>query len=128
MKFFIDETVDRITLDESQWVDIKHEMSVGDWERVESAMFQIEMEDTVASNGNRRTRRMQQQATQQPKYKFKAGYLDILEVNIMAWSFPKPLNSESISKMHPTLVNMIMEEIDNRNQFNPLGASPASQT
>lgn len=124
-KFFVDSEAFRIDLEDSQWVEIKSEMSIGDWEIYEAGLLQIEAEATVASNRAERRARGRQ-VTAAPSFKLRAGYLALLEINILRWSFPQEPTKEQISRLREPVASRILATIDERNPSNPLGRASAT--
>ena len=127
-KYFVDAEVDRIPLEDGDWVDIKHRLSIRDQDLIGEKLMEIEL-DTSTSREERRRRR---QAGEFPgKAKFKPSTVVLLEMSIVDWSFTYPDGSkvpvtvEMIGKMEPALANQLEEEIDQRN---PLSQTPQSST
>jgi hypothetical protein len=124
-KFFTDSATTKVDLEDDQWIELKSEMSIGDWEKYESAMLQIEAD--TGTNGNRATRRRsirgQQQQEQSPgKLKLNAGYVNLLEINIASWSFEGvELSRENISKLKAPVTDILIDAIGENNPTNPLG-------
>lgn len=119
--FFVDSGTNQIPLGKDHWIEIKSEMSIGDWERYEGSMLQIVAEQETG-NANRAIRRRQQKQNNNPtQIKMTAGLLELLEINIKAWSFEDvPLNRNNISQLRNTHANIILEAIQVRNPDNPL--------
>ena len=119
--FFVDSGTNQIPLGKDHWIEIKSEMSIGDWERYEGSMLQIVAEQETG-NANRAIRRRQQKQNNNPtQIKMTAGLLELLEINIKAWSFEDvPVNRNNISQLRNTHANIILEAIQVRNPDNPL--------
>ena len=120
-KYFASEDTTRIHLDEEHWVDIKSEMSMGDFEKYESSMVQSEIEP---QSGNRQTRRMNKQKKNDvpTKIKFSTGDIKLLELNVVAWSFENvPIDVGSLSNLKESWCRKILEAIGEANPENPLG-------
>mgnify|MGYP003146904258 FL=1 len=126
--FFVDSGTNQIPLGKDHWIEIKSEMSIGDWERYEGSMLQIVAEQETG-NANRAIRRRQQKQNNNPtQIKMTAGLLELLEINIKAWSFEDvPLNRNNISKLRNTHANIILEAIQVRNPDNPLEQKAISE-
>jgi hypothetical protein len=110
-KFFVsNEDVDRIELEDGQWVDIKSRMSYGDHQYIVSRY--IDIQGQLGAPGSTMT-----------KYEIAQGNLALLERSIVAWSFvddgdkPVPVNKDTISKLRVDIANMIADEV---NKHNPL--------
>lgn len=127
-KFFVDEEVDRIDVAENYWVDIKHEMSIADFERMEQNLIQFEAKG--GAGGNRATRRalqrgpngqLDKESEQLLKANFHPSYVLLLEINIVRWNLPgadsqiQTLNRESISRLTKGMADLLAEAIDERN-------------
>jgi len=123
-KFFITEETDRIELDD-QWVDIKHEMSMGDWEKYESSMLQVRAEEGL----NRQQRRaINRQRSVPTSIKINTGELTLLEINIKAWSFKDvQVSRENIGKLREKWCRIILEAISERNEESPLAQKDFSK-
>ena len=120
--FFVDEGVTRVTLEKDEWVEIKNEMSIGDWEQYEGSMLQIIAEEESANTGNRALRRRnQRQQNSAQTIKMSAGLLELLHINIKGWSFEDvPLNKKNISKLKERFASKILDAIQEQNPDNPL--------
>ena len=127
--FFVNTGTDRIPLEKDHWVDIKAEMSIGDWERYEGSMLQIIAEESAANNSNRAMRRRaQRQNNKAPEIRMNAGLLELLEINIQAWSFEDvPLSRTNISQLRNVHANTVLEAIQERNPDNPLEVKTTSE-
>ena len=125
-RYFVDSEVDRIDLENGDWVDLKRKLSIGDQDTLGDKLLEVEL-DTKGTREERRRRRQSGEFT--GKAKFKPSTAVLLEVSIVAWSFlypdgsAVPLNSEMIKRMDPELANLLEEEIDQRN---PLTSNPRS--
>lgn len=121
--FFVNTGTIQVELSDEQSVEIKAEMSIGDWERYEGSMLQIVAENEVAQNGNRAIRRRQQKeaASNKTQVKMSAGLLELLEINIVSWTFADvPVNRSNISKLRNEHANKILDAIQGQNPDNPL--------
>ena len=121
--FFVDSGTNQISLGKDHWVEIKSEMSIGDWERYEGSMLQIVAENEVSQNGNRAIRRRSKRDnnSSNTQIKMSAGLLELLEINIKSWSFEDvPVNRNNISQLRNEHANFILEAIQVRNPDNPL--------
>ena len=123
-KYFVDSEVDRITLEDGEWVDIKRKLSIGDQDSLGNRLMELEMD----TQGTREERRRRRQSGEFPgTAKFKPSTAALLEIAIMDWSFAYgdgvkvPVTPEMIGKMEPELANRLSEEIDQRN---PLPSTP----
>ena len=120
--FFVDEGVTRGELEKGEWVEVKNEMSIGDWEQYEGSMLQIIAEEESANTGNRALRRRnQRQQNSAQTIKMSAGILELLYINIKGWSFEDvPINKKNISKLKERFATKIMDAIQEQNPDNPL--------
>lgn len=127
-KFFASGDTKRVDLDDSQWVDIKAELSVGDWEKIDASMLQYYAE---ANGGNRQERRRLSRgkagAEQVANIRIRgAGNIEVLEVLIVAWSFENvAIDRNSISKLKETWTEKILAAADEDVTESPL-VVPAS--
>lgn len=120
--FFVDEGVTRVELEKGEWVEVKNEMSIGDWEQYEGSMLQIIAEEESANTGNRALRRRnQRQQNSAQTIKMSAGILELLYINIKGWSFEDvPINKKNISKLKERFATKILDAIQEQNPDNPL--------
>ena len=120
--FFVDEGVTRVELEKGEWVEVKNEMSIGDWEQYEGSMLQIIAEEESANTGNRALRRRnQRQQNNAQTIKMSAGILELLYINIKGWSFEVvPINKKNISKLKERFASKILDAIQEQNPDNPL--------
>ena len=120
--FFVDEGVTRVELEKGEWVEVKNEMSIGDWEQYEGSMLQIIAEEESANTGNRALRRRnQRQQNSAQTIKMSAGILELLYINIKGWSFEVvPINKKNISKLKERFATKILDAIQEQNPDNPL--------
>ena len=101
-RFFIAEETVRVNLGDGggAWVDIKKEMSIGDWDRFEADTISlIPGEDGVAAT----------------RGYFHRSEITLMELNIVAWSFDRPITRENISKLRRPVADLIIAEIDKLN-------------
>jgi hypothetical protein len=126
--FFVqqNETI-RIMLDTEQWVDIKAEMSVGDYEKYESGLLQAEVESQVASTeglGRRSNRK-----ANPTKMSMSAGNVSLMQLNIVGWSFegvrPQP---STIRALKFRWQSKIITAIEEANSNSPLPVKESQQT
>jgi len=117
-KYFLEAEVDRIDLEDGEWVDIKRRMTVADQDLLGEKVMHVEIDPTLS----REQRRRKKQAGEFPgSARFKPSTVAVLETSIVAWSFtypdgtPVPLNTEMIGRMDPILAHQLEEEIDERN-------------
>ena len=122
-KYFVSEEIDRVDLEDGEWVDIKREMSAGDWERVQSELVIVE-----GIGLNRQQRRslkkgredivgVSEDAAQNPNtsIKYNASYVPFLLANIVDWSFDRPVTPTNIRLMSDSLAQTLMQEINTKN-------------
>lgn len=123
-KYFVEEDTHRLTFDDGEWVDIKKEMSAGDQEKLQTALFQLDTQGITDNREGRRAARRQDNI----KLNFRPSYLPLLEINIQAWSFSNgtngtkekiPLTRENIAKLKDPIASLIADEIDRLNPFSP---------
>lgn len=119
--YFTDETaIHQITFEDGMTIGIKDEMSIGDWEKYESSLINIEQNQ----NGNRSARRRNLGGNQSNQdVSINAGYLDLLVINILEWSLDRPLNKENIAKLKIRVSDVVLEAINERNPSNPLAVA-----
>ncbi len=118
---FISDNVDRVEIPEnlgSGWVEIKAEMSIEDWEKVEGEQLRVE----VVQPKNRQERRLVRSSRSQDEPsgdpsqgKFSPGYIVLLERNIKAWSWDTLLTRENIARLNRPVSDFIVEAIEDRN-------------
>jgi predicted ThiF/HesA family dinucleotide-utilizing enzyme len=108
-KFFADEKdVERVDLGDGAWVDIKKELSYGEYQNVVSSF--ADMEAGVSGRPNM-------------KYNIARGNLMMMEKFIVAWSITDdsgntvPVTKENITRLKRSVADTIMEVI---NKNNPL--------
>jgi hypothetical protein len=120
-KYFVEEDTHRLTFDDGEWVDLKKEMSAGDQEKLQTALFQLDTQGVTDNREGRRAARRQDNI----KVNFRPSYLPLLEINIQAWSFSNgndekvPLTRENIAKLKDPIASLIADEIDRLNPFSP---------
>ena len=83
--FFTSNETHRVDIGEDEWVDIKKEMSMGDWEEYESSMLQADVEQGMNREEKRQIGR--KRGNSKTNLKLKTGDIKLLEINIVAWSF-----------------------------------------
>ena len=127
--FFVQQNeTTKVYLDNSleNWVEIKAEMSVGDYEKYESGLLQAEVE--AGGNGTGITRQSRA-AGSQTKMVMNAGNVSLMDINIVAWSFegirPQP---STIRALKYKWQAKIIEAIEEANADNPLVESESQQT
>lgn len=122
--FFVDSNATtRISLDADQWIDIKKEMSLGDFETYEASLLQIEHEpENGTTRAMRRRGQANRQSDQKPaKMKLQAGYVDLLVVNVTAWSFDNvPVTRANIERLSSSIAEILVNAIQEANPINPL--------
>lgn len=106
---FVDEGVERFELPNGEWVDLKLEMSIGDWETFQNKGIQFEVGKDVARGTTE-----------------KDSDVTLLLINIQAWSSDQPVNRENVSKMRRGISNPIIERITEMN-LSPLEIEEAKQ-
>ena len=138
-QFFVDASDrDRIQLSPEYWVEIKHEMSVGDHDRFNKTLFQYEARQQL----NRKERREQQrkgnagetdEAVQRANYQPSTALL--LQINILDWNLvdsngkSMSITIKTISSLTQQVASILEDEIGERNPTNPLtGTSPDNGT
>ena len=95
-RFFVQEETHRIVLPNDQWVDVKKEMSLADWDRLESSAITVVAGETNVGRYHRSS-------------------IDLLEINTLAWSFDVPLTRGSIGKLNRRTSDLIVAEIEKLN-------------
>jgi hypothetical protein len=125
LDFFVDSQTTRVGLTDDHWVDIKSEMSIGDWEIYEASILQIVPDTEEVPNraqSRRRGFRDKDEAGTPSKVKMGAGYLDLLAINIVSWSFEGVhLNRSTIGKLKNAWASQVITAIEGLNPENPLG-------
>jgi len=92
--FVYEEDLDRIELEDGEWVDIKRQMSVGDYDRIEKGSEGAMSESRI---------------------------LEVLLTNIKAWSLKgkddkvAPIDRETIAMLDTDTATLIITEIGKRN-------------
>jgi hypothetical protein len=125
--FFVSSQTTRIDISKDHWVDVKTEMSIGDWEKYEAAMLQITAEESSNRDSRRRGMRGSQRSQAAPQIKMGAGLLDLLEINIVQWSFEEvTINRDNIAKIKEPQAQIILDRIGELNPDNPLGENGQS--
>ncbi len=128
-KFFASGDTKRVDLDDGQWVDIKAELSVGDWEKIDASMLQYLAESPNGGNRQERRRLSRGKANTEQVANIRirgAGNIEVLEVLIVAWSFENvEINRNSISKLKETWTEKILAAADEGITESPL-VVPAS--
>jgi hypothetical protein len=120
-KYFVEEDIHRLTFDDGEWVDLKKEMSAGDQEKLQTALFQLDTQGLTDNREGRRSTKRQENI----KLNFRPSYLPLLEINIQDWSFSNgkegriPLTRENIAKLKDPVASLIADEIDKLNPFSP---------
>ena len=120
--FFTSNETHRVDIGEDEWVDIKKEMSMGDWEEYESSMLQADVEQGM----NREARRQigRKRGDSKTNLKLKTGDIKLLEINIVAWSFQNVVvDSTNISRLKEPTCRIIIDAISDTNGDSPLVAS-----
>ncbi len=126
-KFFVGDEVDRIPLEDDNWVDLKRKLTIGDQDVLAQRLFDVEMVGL-----NREERRKLQKGSDgggQMRARYMHSTVALLHVAIVDWSFTNgtgekiPLNEQSLRRLDPEVANFLYEEIDKRN---PLGKRPTS--
>ena len=113
----------QVKLADNQWINIKEEMPIGDWERFENSLLQIEAE--TQSTGNRQQRRAARSSGGNSKFIIKGGMLELLLINIVDWSFEGlPVTPDNIAQLNNETANLVLEAINNCNPINPLESGP----
>lgn len=106
-KWFVDSReVDRIHLEDGQWVDIKRRLSIGDMERLEAVVLGVEFGKGAEVTGT-----------------LKPFRTALLQIAIVDWSFTDangqklPINRDTIGQMSMELAERLLDEINKRNPF-----------
>ena len=93
--FIGDEKV-RVEFPDGQWVDIKEELSQRDQDHLLNVMAGVKGDD-------------------KPSIAFNIGKLAILEKCVIAWSFPEPINTETLCNLRRKYRLPVLEKIDELN-------------
>ncbi len=100
-KYFLGSETVRVTFEDSQWIDIKEELSQEDSDFIMNAMAKAE-------------------AGAETKVEFNLGRLALLERSVVAWSFaedkPVPVTRENISNLRVKYRAKVLSEIDRLNK------------
>ena len=109
-RFFVDSEVVRIDLEDDQWVEVKKEMNLADWETFEKENLRIQFKKEEGTEARR------------AEGSFYSSRVLLLEVNIKKWSFTNlQLTRKNISNLRRVWGNKIEEVI------NDLNLSPKEQ-
>ncbi len=113
-KYFVGSGTKRVNLEDGNWVEIKEELSTGDWEKIDSSMLQYVAE---SNGGNRQERRRlsrgQGDPNQVTNLRIRGGTIEVLEALIVSWSFQGvPVNRNSISKLKEAWTEKILAAAD----------------
>lgn len=118
-RYFVDSEVDRIDLEDGDWVDIKAKLSIADQDKLSEMMLDIQVDTTPTNRAERRRRRDSGQSNYNAT--FRPSTSALLQVSVVDWSFTYedgskvPLNPEMINKMDARLANQLEAEINDRN-------------
>ena len=125
-EFFVQNTTDRIDLNDEHWVDIKSEMSMGDWEEYESSMVQAKAEEGMNRAHRRAIRGTRGKPDQQTgtTLSLSTGDLKLLALNITGWSFQDvEVNPSNITELRESWCRQIIERISELNEASPLAVA-----
>lgn len=110
MKHFVyEDEIDRIKLEDGEWVDIKHCMSYGDTQKLSSHFLKL------------RTRLESLEPNVDVDMDVETGNIALLVINIKAWSLKDredkvmPINMETIAMLDKVTSERLLSEIDKRN-------------
>lgn len=118
---FIGEEVERISFEDGSWVDIKSQMSVGDWESLEKDVWNLQVQPSASNRAQRRQAAKDGVQVDTPiKASWNPSNVALLKLNIVSWYWDRLVTLENIRRMHPYFASRIMEEIERRNPENPL--------
>ena len=104
-------------------------MSIGDHEKLASAMMQVDVVDDEYEGSNRAERRAlarfrgkYEKETKEQKtiLKVTSGEVEILFINIVAWSFDVELTRANVSQLREGVTVPIIEKITELNAESPL--------
>ncbi len=125
--FFVnDSEKERVVLTDGQWVEIKAEMSIGDWEKYDEAGLEYKIADQDDNGTDRASRRRRfkgSSSQQDASLKIKSGFISLVHINLVAWSFELPMTPQVIGKLKPIWIDIIIERIEALNPTNPLVSS-----
>ena len=138
-KFFAENAQpDRIQLSDEFWVDIKHEMSLGDHDRFNKTLFQWEGRQQM----NRAERRKQKRSGNDTvdkmddniaKANFQPSTVLLLEINILDWNLPgpngrvMPIDHKTIGSLTQEVSDILGDEISDRNPTQALASVSQSE-
>ena len=114
---FANEEVRRIAFDED-WIEIKAEMSMGDHERLDHELWNL---DIIMGNSQLNREEKRKLAQDNPemenflKANFRPSHLALLAINIVNWSSPTPVNRDNIAKLHQKVADQLVIEINEIN-------------
>lgn len=142
MAFFTDEIpVELIPLPEGQWVKARGMLSMGDRQRIQDGVTEISAVmplDDDGADDNRAARRRRGRTTRkagheatpppQPVLRIHPNNILLMEVALVEWSFPRPINKENIEHLHPEYGELIVDALDELYNPDPLVESPATTT
>ena len=118
--------VDRIELDDGEWVDIKQKMSYGDLDRLEAnmgkAIYSPEVTEKMLKNADAiRKGDIQLSPEELTDFEYSTGKLALLTVNIRAWSFKDKkgkalaVNKNTVAMLDSATAEKLLDEIGKRN-------------
>lgn len=110
------QNLDRIVLEDGEWVEIKRRLSIGDRDRISNRLLEIEMQPQ--QRGQRRNRNS---GSNNLTARVRPSTVVLLATSIVDWSFldehnnKLPITEEQISLMSTELADLLEEEINARN-------------
>ena len=130
-KYFTDTQVDRILLEDDQWIDIKKKLSIADQDALKCRLMEIDIDTSALPEGLNRSERRRQARAGGTKLnaKYRPSTAALLEIGIVDWSFVDednnklPVTPEWIGRLSPEWAYKIEDELEARNT--PL-AQPAT--
>ena len=101
-KFFLENEVARITFDDSEWVDVKEELTQEDQDFILNKLAHAEAKGTDS------------------KVEMTLGRMALLQRAIVAWSFQEdgksiPITTDNISKLRNRYRSIVLAKIDELN-------------
>jgi len=134
-KWLIDtEEIDRIVLDDGEWVEVKAKLTVDDQDKIAQGLVKIE-----PITGNREDRRTAKRTGDTSKLittTYKPSTAVLLIQAITGWSFtdnaevpvPVPVTPDNIRRMDPMLAALLEDEINDRNPTSSLQEKSTPET
>uniref|UniRef100_A0A6M3KD70 Tail assembly chaperone n=1 Tax=viral metagenome TaxID=1070528 RepID=A0A6M3KD70_9ZZZZ len=123
--------IDRIALEDGDWVDIKHRMTFGDVARLENKMMKLSI-DPARLKAAQATGDKDEAANAVNDIEFNTGKMELLSINVVAWSYkkqdgsgPLAVSPDNIARLDKETGELLLNAIGERN---PQGKKTAGST